>query len=131
MTKTRIGIIGCGTISGIYLDNLVNRFQPVEVVAVADMFLDKAKEAARKYGIAKACTVPELLADPAVEIVVNLTIPAAHTEINQAALEAGKHVYCEKPLALNMADARKTVELAKAKGLSVGCAPDKIGRAHV
>lgn len=124
MTRTKIGVIGCGTISDIYLTNLTTRYTAVEVVAVADMFVEKAEATAQKYGIAKFYSTHDLLADPEVEIVLNLTIPAAHTEINLAALEAGKHVYCEKPLALNMADADKTLALAKAKGLFVGCAPD-------
>ncbi len=124
MRIVKIGIIGCGVISNTYLDNITGMYKKLEVVAVADMFPEKAKATAEKYNIPKAYTVNELLADPEIEIVVNLTIPAAHSEINNAALEAGKHVYCEKPLALNAEDAKKTLEIARKKGLLIGCAPD-------
>lgn len=124
MRPIKIGVIGCGTISNIYFENMVNRYKVIEVAACADMFVGKAKDVAEKFNISKACSVKELLADPEIEIVVNLTIPAAHTEINLAVLEARKHVYCEKPLALNMEDAKKTIELAAKKNLLVGCAPD-------
>ncbi len=124
MRKVKIGIVGCGVISNTYLTNITDMYKMLEIAAVADMFPAKAKEAAEKYGIPKACTVEELLADKEIEIVVNLTIPSAHTEVNMKALEAGKNVYCEKPLALNTEDAKKILEVAKKKGLLVGCAPD-------
>ena len=124
MRKVKVGIIGCGVISDIYLENLISTFKVTEVKACADLFPDKAKESADKFNVPKACSVEELLADPEIEIVVNLTIPAAHTEINLAALNAGKHAYCEKPLALNMDDAKKTLQKAQDKNLLLGCAPD-------
>jgi len=124
MRKVKIGIIGCGTISGIYLSNLTRLFHQVEVTALADMFVEKAQEAAARYGVAKACSTDEVLQDPDIEIIVNLTIPAAHFEINMAALAAGKHVYCEKPLAMTFAEGQTILETAKNKGLLVGCAPD-------
>ena len=80
----------------------------VEVIAVADLFIEKARELADRFGVAKACTVEELLADPDVDMVVNLTVPKAHFDINMQALAAGKHVYCEKPLAMSFADALRT-----------------------
>ncbi|WP_338035529.1 Gfo/Idh/MocA family oxidoreductase [Halalkalibacter alkaliphilus] len=120
----KVGIIGCGTISNVYMDNLTQRYKLIEVIACADMFVDKAKELASKYSVPKACSVEELLEDPDVEIVLNLTIPAAHFEINMAALEVGKHVYCEKPLALNLEEAEKSIEFARSKGLMLGCSPD-------
>jgi predicted dehydrogenase len=88
------------------------------------MFIEKAKEVAKQFNVPKAYSVDELLADKEIEIVVNLTIPAAHKEINMKALNAGKHVYCEKPLALNLEDAKETIDLANEKGLLLGCAPD-------
>lgn len=125
MRKIKVGIIGCGVISGIYLTNLTTRFNKyLEVAACADMFVEKAKEAAEKFKVPKACSVEELLGDPDIEIVVNLTIPAAHYEVNLAILNAGKHVYCEKPLALTTEEGKKILELAAAKGLLVGNAPD-------
>lgn len=122
--KINVGVIGCGNISIVYFTNLTQHYKNVQVVACADMFPEKAKEAAEKYGVPKACSVDELLADPNVDLVVNLTIPAAHYEINRRALEAGKHVYCEKPLALSLEDADDLVKLADSKGLYVTSAPD-------
>ncbi|UPG62594.1 Gfo/Idh/MocA family protein [Metabacillus endolithicus] len=124
MERVKVGIIGCGTISNVYLDNLTQRYKLIEVVACADLFVEKAEELAKKYNVPKACSVEDLLADPEVEIILNLTIPAAHYEINVAALQSGKHVYCEKPLALNLEDAKKSIELANEKGLMLGCSPD-------
>ena len=124
MNKVKVGIIGCGNISGIYFKNLTQTFQITEVVACADLIPERAAEKAKEYSIPKACTVEELLADPEIKIVVNLTIPAAHTEINLAALRAGKNVHCEKPLAIAREDGKKVVELAKENGLLIGCAPD-------
>lgn len=124
MEKVRIGIIGCGFISGIYLKNLTQVFKSTQVVACADQVLDHAVARAAEFGIPKACTVEELLSDPAVDIVVNLTTPAAHTEVNLASLRAGKHVYAEKPLAITRDEGMKVLELARDKGLLVGSAPD-------
>ena len=119
-----IGVIGCGNISLTYLKNLTENYKNVEVVAVADMFPEKAVEAKEKFGVRKALSVEELLADPEVKLVVNLTIPAAHYEVNKQCLEAGKHVYCEKPLALSLDDANDLIALAESKGLYVTSAPD-------
>lgn len=124
MRKVKVGIIGCGVISRTYMKNLAEIYEMLEVEAVADIFIEKAKETAEQFGIKKAYTVDELLADPEVEIVANLTIPKAHKEVNMKALSAGKHVYCEKPLALNQEDAKEQINFAKEKGLLLGCAPD-------
>lgn len=124
MRKVKIGVIGCGFISGIYLKNLTQTFQNTEVVACADVVMANAEARAKEFNVPKACTVAELLADPEVEIVLNLTIPAAHAEVNLAALEAGKHVYNEKPFAVNREDGKKVLAAAEEKGLLVGCAPD-------
>lgn len=122
--KAGIGIVGCGTISGIYLTNLTKHFDNLEVIGCADIVLEKAIEAKTQYGLSKACSVDELMADPDVDIVVNLTIPAAHYEINMKALNAGKHIYCEKPFAISLSDADEILALAKRKNLLVGSAPD-------
>lgn len=124
MEKTKIGIIGCGNISDIYLKNCTKLFDWIEVKAVADLIPEKAQAKAAEYGIPKACSVEELLADEEIRIILNLTIPIAHAQISLAALNAGKSVYSEKPLAINREDGKKIVTLAKEKGLSVGCAPD-------
>ncbi len=122
-TKTRVGVIGAGVISGIYLE-APKKFDILEIVAVADIDLPRAKAKAEQYGVAKACSVEELLADPEIDIVINLTIPAVHAGVSLAALEAGKSVYSEKPLATTRDDAARLLNVAKEKGLRIGCAPD-------
>ncbi|AZN38275.1 Gfo/Idh/MocA family protein [Paenibacillus albus] len=124
MQKTKIGIIGCGMISDIYLENCTKMFAILEVAAVADLNLDMARKRAEQYGIPKACSVEELLADPEIEIVINLTSPQVHTEVNLQILHAGKHVYAEKPFAFTREDADRVLDLAREKGLRVGIAPD-------
>lgn len=119
-----VGIIGCGAISGTYIVNIKQHFGNVEVLSCSDIFSKKAQEISKKYGIPKAYSTEEMLADPEVDIVLNLTIPAAHYEITKAALEAGKHVYSEKPLAPTVEEAVDLVRLAEEKGLRIGCAPD-------
>ena len=119
----RVGIVGCGTVSEAYLTNL-NASPQVEVVACADQVLATAEKRAAQFGVPRVCTTDELLADPRVELVVNLTIPSAHAEINLAALAAGKHVYSEKPLAITRELGRATLDAATAGGLCVGGAPD-------
>ncbi|WP_207802211.1 Gfo/Idh/MocA family protein [Paenibacillus xerothermodurans] len=125
MQKVKIGVIGCGQISGKYLKNCTQTFDNIlEVVACADLMPELARQRAEEYGIPKVCSVEELLADPDIEMVLNLTAPAAHAAINMQALHAGKHVYTEKPFALNREDADRVIALAEEKGLLVGCAPD-------
>ncbi len=121
--KTRVGIIGCGNISGIYMKNLKS-FEEIELVACADLDVDRAKAKAAEYGIPRGCTVEELLGDEEIDIVVNLTIPAAHAEVSLKALQAGKHVYSEKPLAASLEDGKRILAAAEERGLKVGCAPD-------
>src|SRR5579875_275225 len=120
--RVGVGVIGCGNISGIYLQN-AQRLDILEPVACADLDMARAEARAAEYGV-KACTVEELLADPDVDIVLNLTIPAAHAEVGLMALEAGKHLYNEKPLSISPEDARRLLEVARQRKLLVGCAPD-------
>jgi len=124
MKKIKIGIIGCGNISDIYLQNCTKMFDSIEIKAVADMIPEKAKAKSIEYNIPKVYSVDELLADDEIKIVLNLTIPLAHAQISMAALNAGKSVYSEKPLAINREDGKKIIDLAERKGLLVGCAPD-------
>ena len=124
MPKTRVGIIGCGNISEIYITNIMERFTSLELAAVADLMPERSAAKAQAHGIAKACTVAELLADPTIDIVLNLTIPRAHAEVCMAALSAGKHVYTEKPLAVSLKDGERILALARKKDLRVGAAPD-------
>ena len=120
----RIGLIGCGNISDIYLIN-APRFPAVRFVACADLKPEAARRQAETYGI-EALGVSELLARDDIDVVLNLTIPAAHAEISLAALESGKHVYSEKPLASTLADGIAIVEAARARDLRVGSAPDTV-----
>jgi predicted dehydrogenase len=126
----KIGIIGCGKISNAYLE-CAGLFPVLEIVRCADMLPERALEQAKTFGVPHGGTVEELLADPDVELVINLTIPAAHTPVNRALLEAGKHVFCEKPFALNRDEAAGLLALARAKNLRLGSAPDTfLGEAH-
>lgn len=118
----QVGVIGCGNISRIYLE-VMPRFPILKVVACADMVPQRAQERANEFGL-RAVSVEELLGDPEIEIIVNLTVPTAHAGVSLAALHAGKSVYSEKPLATNREDGRRIIELARQKGLRVGCAPD-------
>jgi predicted dehydrogenase len=119
----KVGLVGCGTISRIYLQN-ARKLAALDVVACADLLVERAQARAAEFGVPKACSVAELLADPGVELVLNLTIPAAHAEVALAALRAGKSVYNEKPLAIQRVGGRALLDLARANGLLVGCAPD-------
>jgi predicted dehydrogenase len=119
-----VGIIGCGTISEIYLTNLTTHFKNLEVVACADMFPEKAVQTQKKFGLSRSLTVEELVTDKNIDLVVNLTIPGAHYEVNMKALQAGKHVYCEKPLALTYDEANDLAEEAAKRELIIGSAPD-------
>ncbi|RKP53398.1 Gfo/Idh/MocA family protein [Pararobbsia silviterrae] len=129
MTVTQIGIIGCGNISDAYFKGAANS-QLIQVKACADLRPEAAKAKAELYGV-QALSVEALLADPEIEIVVNLTVPAAHAPVSMQILNAGKHVYLEKPLSAQLAAAREVIALANTKGLRVGCAPDTFfGASH-
>ncbi|GAB5376764.1 MAG: Gfo/Idh/MocA family oxidoreductase [Acuticoccus sp.] len=125
----KIGIIGCGNICDAYLNGAA-RSDLVAVAAVADLVPEVARTKAAAHGV-RAEPVEALLADAEIAIVINLTIPAAHAEINAAILAAGKHAYTEKPFAITYAEARATMDAANAAGLRVGCAPDTfLGAGH-
>jgi predicted dehydrogenase len=129
MDKVGIGFIGCGNISEAYL-KAATKFPILDIRGVADLKPDAAQARASQFGL-KAHSVDALLRDPAVEIIVNLTIPAAHVEVGLMAIAAGKHVHSEKPLGLTTAHARTLLEAADKRGLRVGCAPDTfLGGAH-
>lgn len=119
----KVGVMGSGKISGIYLRNGVV-FDDLQIVACSDLLPERAEEQAMAFGVPKACAPEELLADPEIEVVLNLTVPAVHAEVSLAALEAGKHVYTEKPLAVSRKDGLRMLEVAEERGLLVGCAPD-------
>ena len=121
--KIKVGVIGCGNISSIYLEQM-KTFDILEVVACADLIMDRARDRAAKYGIPRACTDEELWADPEIQIVVNITNPAAHAEVALGSLLAGKSVYDEKPFTTRREEAQQILKLAAEKGLRVGGAPD-------
>lgn len=129
MEPVRIGVVGAGDISAVYL-NAITRSSALHLRAIATRDPQAIAEKARGLG-ARAMSVAELLADEAIELVVNLTPGVAHEEINGAALEAGKHVYSEKPFALSHAAARRLADIAEGRGLLIGSAPDTFyGSAH-
>lgn len=119
----RVGLIGCGRISDIYLTTLA-KFPEIEVVSCASLDLKESRAKAAQHGITRACSVEEALADPSIDCILNLTVPAAHADITRRALNAGKHVYSEKPFVTDMSEGRELLDLAVAKGLKLGNAPD-------
>jgi predicted dehydrogenase len=122
---TRVGIIGCGAIIAQYLANF-RRLDQLELVAVADLDPARAQAVADDYDGVRAVSVDELLAAEDVDLVLNLTIPAAHADVALKAIAAGKSVYGEKPLAATTAEARQVLEAAREAGVVVGCAPDTV-----
>ena len=124
-TMTNIGIVGVGDISGIYLKNITETFKELNIVAVCDLIKERALKAQEKYNIPKVYdTMEELFADESIELVLNITRPCEHFAVSKGALEAGKHVYSEKPLAASLEEGKELVALAESKGLMIGGAPD-------
>jgi predicted dehydrogenase len=129
MSDLKLGLIGAGNISASYLGRAPH-FAGIRFVAVADMNHAAAEARAAEYGI-EARSVEALLASPDVDLIVNLTIPAAHFDISKRALEAGKHVYSEKPYVLTLDEGRELARIAAERGLRVGSAPDTfLGTSH-
>ncbi len=125
MRKMKIGFVGVGAISGIYLKNLTRLFKEVEVVGVCDLIRERAERAVEEYGIPRLYEdMYELFGDDEVDIVLNITRPDEHYAVTKAALMAGKHVYSEKPLASTPELGAELVKLAADKGLVLGGAPD-------
>jgi predicted dehydrogenase len=119
----KIGIIGAGLISEQYLNNLT-KAEAVRVEMIADLDKSRSQQRAEQYGISSFGTPNELLAREDIELVVNLTIPKAHEEVTTDSLKAGKHVWSEKPLALDSEAVDRIRKVALAAGKEVGCAPD-------
>ena len=129
MRKVGIGIIGCGVISTAYL-RAAQRFPVLDIKAVADMRSEVAERRGAEFNV-PGMRVDQLLKRDDVELVINLTVPLAHTDVSLAVLNAGKHVHSEKPLGINVAEATKVMDLAATKNLRVGCAPDTfLGGGH-
>lgn len=130
MKPMNIGVIGCGNISGAYL-GAAKQFPILSIARLADLDVSRAKAQAEKHGVPAAGTVDELLRDDSIELVINLTIPAVHAQVALQIIEAGKHMYVEKPLAVTVADGQKVLDAAKRKNVRVGCAPDTfLGTGH-
>ena len=120
-----VGVIGCGHISRQYLANLT-RFPDLAVVICADVDAGRARAQAAAYGVPEWGSAADALGHPGVQLIVNLTVPGAHAEVTGAAIAAGKHVWSEKPLALDVGAARGLLSQAAAAGVRVGCAPDTV-----
>ncbi len=124
MDRIKIGIIGCGNISGIYMQNLTSTFVNTEIWAVCDLIQERALEAKEKYNIPNVFTFDEMLNCEEIQIIINLSTPKDHFNICKKVLEAGKHVYVEKPLSLELEQGMELKELAKKNNLLLGGAPD-------
>ena len=125
MKRVKTVMIGVGCISGIYLKNIQETFREIELVGVCDLVRERAEKAQADYGIPKVYdTMHDAFADPEIELVLNLTRPYEHYAVSKAALKAGKHVYCEKPLGADLAEGIELRRLAAEKGLRLGGAPD-------
>jgi predicted dehydrogenase len=123
MKPVKIGIIGCGYISGIYLKNS-KLYRSIDVAACSDLIPERAEKRAQEFNIPKSCSVEELLANPEIELVVNLTTPNAHYKVAKASIDSGKSVYNEKPLAIALGEGEKLLTSAKEAGVLIGGAPD-------
>ena len=119
----KTAVVGCGAISDAYLSTMMNRFKILEVVGCCDRNPEKAQAQAQKYSL-KVLSIEEILVDDAIELVVNLTTPMAHYAVIKQLLEAGKHVYTEKVLAVELEQAAELVKIAAEQKLYLGAAPD-------
>ncbi|MDC0058259.1 Gfo/Idh/MocA family oxidoreductase [Pelagibacteraceae bacterium] len=118
----RAGIIGCGNISETYF-NCQNIYNNFKIISCSDIDIDVAKKSAEKFNV-KAQSVEDLLSNSEIDLIINLTIPSVHKEVIINSLNAGKHCFSEKPLAMNFDEGKEIYELSKQKKLYVGCAPD-------
>ena len=124
MRDFNIGILGCGVISRTYAADIRSFYRPLHIAACADIQPEAARKLAEEFGIPKACSPDELLQDEGIEIIINLTPPQHHVELNRKILEAGKHLFSEKPFAQTVREAEELVALAEEKGVRIGSAPD-------
>ena len=120
--KVRVAIIGCGNIAGPYATDLLT-YPHIDLVGVTDIDAEKSEALAAKSGCRSYATLDELLADPTVDLAVNLTIHHAHYAVTEQCLEQGKSVYSEKPLAMTSEEAQRLVALASSRGVRLGCSP--------
>ncbi len=121
--RVKVGVVGAGKIFSAYVAGC-RAFSILDLDAVADIDTARAAQQAAEYGLPRSLSVDALLADPEIQIVVNLTVPKVHAAVSLAAIAAGKHVYSEKPLAVTRADGQQILQAATEQGVRVGCAPD-------
>ena len=119
----KVGLIGSGQISGTYLNNMINHFEILEVIGCSDIIAERSAGRSAEFNI-RDMTNEQILNDPEIQIVVNTTYPTSHYEVNKAALLAGKHVYCEKMIAVTLEEGKELVSIAQEKNLRIGMAPD-------
>ena len=124
MRSLNVGILGCGVISRTYASDIGRFFPQLKIAGCADLTITPAEKLAKEFGIPKAYETDELLSDPEIRLVINLTPPQAHTELNRKIIEAGKHLFCEKPFAHTPEEAQELLDLADRKGVQAGSAPD-------
>ena len=124
MSCRNVGILGCGVISRVYAEDIRRFFPQLRIAACADLQLAFAEKLAAEQEIPAACLAEDLLKDPEIDLVINLTPPQAHAELNRKIIEAGKHLFCEKPFAPTPEEAQALLDLADRKGVQVGSAPD-------
>jgi predicted dehydrogenase len=123
MKPVKVGLVGCGFISEIYLQNS-KIFNSFEIEAVADLIPERSEKRAKEFNISKICATEEIMNDPEIELVLNLTTPDAHYSVAKQAIESGKSVYNEKPLAIELHEGKELVDLAKKFDVLLGGAPD-------
>ncbi len=123
MAKMKAAIVGCGVISKEYLKSFNEVFSNVELCACSDLAEERMNAVAEEYGI-RAMSYDDILADPTIEMVINLTTPAGHYSLTKKALEHGKHVYSEKMIAIEFDEAKELCEIARKNNVRLGCAPD-------
>ena len=124
MRQVKAAVVGCGSISDIYMQNLSGeKFEIIDLVACSDAVPSRMEASASKFGI-RAMTLEEICASPEIEMVINLTTPLAHYEVTRACLLAGKHVFSEKMIAVELEQGRELLRIADARGLRLGVAPD-------
>lgn len=129
-SQIKVGVVGCGNISGIYFHNCRN-FKILQATACADLIHERALAKAAEFSGVRACSVQDLLDDPEINIILNITTPDAHASVGRAALKAGKNLYNEKPLTIGREEGAELLKLAKEKGLRIGGAPDTfLGGGH-
>lgn len=125
MRKYNVGIIGCGEISSNYARHAAEVYYDYfTITTVGDLVEDKARALAEQFHIPKYGSPDVVYNDPDVDIIINLTVPTAHEAVTIQALESGKHVYSEKPLACSREGMQRIIDTAKRCGKRVGCAPD-------